>query len=234
MEFRLLGPLEVLDGDAPVALGGLKQRALLARLLVSPNRAVAVDRLIDDCGARLPRDRRQDGPDLRLAAAQAAPAEALVTRPPGYLVAVDAEAIDTGRFDRLRRDGPRGARGGRSGDRRRAAARGARPVARRGARGVHRAVRAGRARPPRRAAPALPRGPHRRRPAARPPRGAGRRVGAEARASRCASACAGSRCSRCTAAAGTPTRSPPTRTSAAGSTTTWASSRRWSSATCNG
>ena len=41
MEFRLLGPMEVLDGDTPVALGGLKQRALLARLLVSPNRTVA-------------------------------------------------------------------------------------------------------------------------------------------------------------------------------------------------
>ena len=48
MEFRLLGPMDVLDGGAALALRGLKQRALLARLLVTPNRTVAVDRLVDD------------------------------------------------------------------------------------------------------------------------------------------------------------------------------------------
>ena len=48
MEFRLLGPMEVLDRGTALALGGLKQRALLARLLVTPNRTVAVDRLVDD------------------------------------------------------------------------------------------------------------------------------------------------------------------------------------------
>src|SRR5829696_5486766 len=48
MEFRILGPLEVIDGTAPVALGGRKQRALVARLLLDANRTVAVDRLVDD------------------------------------------------------------------------------------------------------------------------------------------------------------------------------------------
>ena len=72
--------------------------------------------------------------------------------------------------------------------------------------------------PSRGAAPGLPRGPHRRRPAAGPPRGAGRRARGRGRpATRCASGCAGSRCSRSTAPAGTPTRSRSTRTSAAGS-----------------
>jgi DNA-binding SARP family transcriptional activator len=35
MEFRLLGPLEASDRGTPVALGGRKQRALLARLLLA-------------------------------------------------------------------------------------------------------------------------------------------------------------------------------------------------------
>ena len=71
MEFRLLGPMEVLDGDTPVVLGGPKQRALLARLLVSPNRTVAVDRLVDDLwGEPAPGLGGEDGADLRLAAAQ--------------------------------------------------------------------------------------------------------------------------------------------------------------------
>ena len=48
MEFRLLGPLEVVDdvGKA-VPLGGRRPRAVLAILLLSPNRAVSTDRLID-------------------------------------------------------------------------------------------------------------------------------------------------------------------------------------------
>ncbi len=106
MEFRLLGPMEALDGDTPVALGGLKQRALLARLLVSPNRTVAVDRLVDDVWG-------EAGPDSAAKMVQVfvsqlrkvLPAGTLVTRPPGYLVEVDQEAIDIGRFDRLRRIG---------------------------------------------------------------------------------------------------------------------------------
>ena len=41
MEFRLLGPLEVVrEDDAAVALGGRRPRALLARLLLSPNEVV--------------------------------------------------------------------------------------------------------------------------------------------------------------------------------------------------
>ena len=51
MELPVLGPLEVTDGTAPLALGGRKTRALLARLALEANRTVAVDRLLDDCGA---------------------------------------------------------------------------------------------------------------------------------------------------------------------------------------
>ena len=47
MEFRLLGPLEVRAGDGPLPLGGEKQRALLALLLLNANRVVSRERLID-------------------------------------------------------------------------------------------------------------------------------------------------------------------------------------------
>ena len=47
MEFRILGPLEVVDQGGNVKLGGSKQRSLLAFLLLSPNQAISRDRLID-------------------------------------------------------------------------------------------------------------------------------------------------------------------------------------------
>jgi DNA-binding SARP family transcriptional activator len=85
MEFRLLGPLEVVERDRSLVLGGRKQRALLAVLLLHANDAVSRERLIDELwGDSAPatvdksihvyvsRLRRQLG-DGRL-----------VTRPPGY------------------------------------------------------------------------------------------------------------------------------------------------------
>jgi YVTN family beta-propeller protein len=47
MDYRILGPLEVLAGDRPVELGGEKQRALLAILLLHANEPVSTDGLID-------------------------------------------------------------------------------------------------------------------------------------------------------------------------------------------
>ncbi len=47
MEIRLLGPVEVQNGDAPLHLGGPKQRAVLAMLALKPNASVSTDRLIE-------------------------------------------------------------------------------------------------------------------------------------------------------------------------------------------
>src|SRR5438034_7569242 len=47
MEFRLLGPLEVLREGGPLRVGGPKQRALLALLLLHANEALSRERLID-------------------------------------------------------------------------------------------------------------------------------------------------------------------------------------------
>jgi DNA-binding SARP family transcriptional activator len=47
VQFRLLGPLEVLHDDKALALGGAKQRVVLAQLLLRPNALVPADRLAD-------------------------------------------------------------------------------------------------------------------------------------------------------------------------------------------
>ena len=47
MEFRILGPLEVSADDGPIKMGGPKQRAVLAHLILRANRLVPIDLLID-------------------------------------------------------------------------------------------------------------------------------------------------------------------------------------------
>ena len=47
MEFRILGPLEVLDGGHVLELGRKKQRTLLTVLLLHANEVVSSDRLIE-------------------------------------------------------------------------------------------------------------------------------------------------------------------------------------------
>src|SRR3954471_17197327 len=48
MDFRILGPLEVLDEGRVVALGGSRQRGLLSLLLVHANQTLSTDRIIDE------------------------------------------------------------------------------------------------------------------------------------------------------------------------------------------
>ncbi len=59
-EFRILGPLEVIDEGKAVALGGQKQRALLAILLISAGEVVSTDRLLAELwGEHPPRTARE-------------------------------------------------------------------------------------------------------------------------------------------------------------------------------
>ena len=70
IEFRILGPLEVRRGGAPVQIGGVRQRALLALLLLSANRVVSRDRLIDELlpgTPRRPGRSHVEGPGLAFA-----------------------------------------------------------------------------------------------------------------------------------------------------------------------
>ena len=54
MDFRLLGPLEVAEHDGLLALGGRKQRAVLAVLLLQANDVVSTERLIDELWGESP------------------------------------------------------------------------------------------------------------------------------------------------------------------------------------
>jgi len=103
MQFRILGPLEVEDDGRAVALGGPKQRALLALLLLTPNRPVAVDRLIEALwGSHQPATAanalQYHVSQLRKLLGDGA---AIVTHEPGYLMRLDANDVDLSRFEQL-------------------------------------------------------------------------------------------------------------------------------------
>jgi DNA-binding SARP family transcriptional activator len=101
-EFRLLGPLEaVVDGNT-VHLAAAKPRALLALLLLNRNRVVPTERLIDDlwgeeAPARATKTLQVYISQLR----KELGADRVVTRPPGYLLRVEAGELDLERFEEL-------------------------------------------------------------------------------------------------------------------------------------
>src|SRR5829696_9007207 len=110
MRFRVLGPLEVEADDGPVALGGPKERLLLAHLLARPNQVVSVEALVQGLwGERPPptaaktlqshvkRLRRALEPER----ARGAAGQVLMTREPGYLLRVEPGALDAARFEEL-------------------------------------------------------------------------------------------------------------------------------------
>src|SRR5580765_4059252 len=100
-QFRVLGPLTVVDREGTaVALGGVKQRCFLAILVLNANRVLSVDMLIDAIwGEQPPASAKtmlhQFASRLRPVVA---PAGALVTRKPGYVLELTRDAVDANRF----------------------------------------------------------------------------------------------------------------------------------------
>ncbi|AXB44723.1 BTAD domain-containing putative transcriptional regulator [Amycolatopsis albispora] len=108
MRFGVLGPLAVWtpDGDA-VVVPEARVRALLARLLVAPGRVVSADRLVDDLwGNALPANPAGALQTLVSRLRRAIGTGLVVHRPPGYLLDVPPEAVDSGRFAELARRAP--------------------------------------------------------------------------------------------------------------------------------
>ena len=98
MDFRILGPLQVEDDGRPVALGGPKQRALLALLVLHVNKVASRERLIDDLwGDRAPETAATALQGYVSALRKTVGPERILTRAPGYVLQVDPEAVDLGR-----------------------------------------------------------------------------------------------------------------------------------------
>ena len=106
MEFGLLGPLEARINGTALGLGGPKQRAVLALLLLHANEVVSRDRLIDGLwGEEAPATagRSLDSYVSRLR--RVLGAERIERRPPGYVIHVQPDELDVQRFEALLEQG---------------------------------------------------------------------------------------------------------------------------------
>ena len=104
----MLGPLEVVDAERPVALGGPKQRALLAILLLGRGEVVSSDRLIDQLwGERPPATAAKTLQGYVSHLRKALGDEVVLTRGGGYLLAAAPEQVDAERFEAIAADARR-------------------------------------------------------------------------------------------------------------------------------
>src|SRR5215468_1824938 len=102
MEYRILGPLEVVGEGDTVKLGGSKQRSLLACLLLHPNEAVSRDRLIDGLWGERPPETAATAIQVYVSQLRKALGrDVIVTQAPGYLIRVRDGELDLERFERL-------------------------------------------------------------------------------------------------------------------------------------
>jgi DNA-binding SARP family transcriptional activator len=113
LDFRVLGPLEVATNGTRLPLGGAKQRAVLALLVLHANEVVSADRLIDDLWGETPPESAANMlqgyvSHLRKTLEPGrgrGDHELLVSRPPGYMLQLGADQLDAVRFERLASEG---------------------------------------------------------------------------------------------------------------------------------
>src|SRR6266545_947965 len=110
LEFRILGPVEVSNGAEVLRLGGPKQRALLADLVLNAGTAVSTAQLIGDLWANDPPPTAEHTVEayisrIRRILRDDSAREVLLTKPPGYLLDVGRDRVDAFRFEQLVEEG---------------------------------------------------------------------------------------------------------------------------------
>lgn len=103
VEFRVLGPLEVVDGDRTLRLGARKQRLLLAVLLCHPDVAVSTDRLVSALWSGPPPASAADNIRVYVHRLRSILGTARIEGRgrPGYAVVAAPEEVDALRFLKL-------------------------------------------------------------------------------------------------------------------------------------
>jgi DNA-binding SARP family transcriptional activator len=106
MEFRILGPLEVVENGSALDIGGAKPRALLAVLLLHANEVVSTDRLLDALWEDWPPEQAHKALQVYVSQLRKTLGrERIETRESGYVLEVTDIELDLQRFQRLAGEG---------------------------------------------------------------------------------------------------------------------------------
>ena len=102
LEFGILGPLEAVNHGFPVALQAMRERKLLAILLVHANEVVSTDRLVHELWGDDPPKTAVPALHNAVSRLRKALGDTVVqTRSPGYTLAVSTDELDAARFEQL-------------------------------------------------------------------------------------------------------------------------------------
>jgi YVTN family beta-propeller protein len=108
VEFRILGPLQVLDGDVAVPLGSPKEQALLAVLLLHAGEVVSRGRLMDELWNESPPPTAAKALNVHVSQLRKSLARdgtnPIATHASGYVLQIEPERLDAARFERLAAD----------------------------------------------------------------------------------------------------------------------------------
>ena len=108
MDFCVLGPLEVRERGRVLALGGPRQRAVLAFLLLHANEVVSAERLVEAVWGEEPPATGSAGLHVRISQLRKVLSAARIgTRSPGYALSVNSGELDLERFEQLASEGRR-------------------------------------------------------------------------------------------------------------------------------
>jgi DNA-binding SARP family transcriptional activator len=114
VDFTILGPLEVRDGDRPIIVAAGRERQILLFLLLHAGRVVATDRILDEIWGEDPPSSGAKTVTFHVARLRDAlcrdrrhgrPCTILKTVRGGYVLDVSADQVDAGRFERLAEEG---------------------------------------------------------------------------------------------------------------------------------
>jgi len=106
VEFRILGPFEVLEAGKSIGLGGPKPRAILAMLLLEPNRAVSAERLVELIWGEDPPESAHNSLQVQVSSLRkalspptsAAKRQFIFSEPAGYVLRLERDQLDAARF----------------------------------------------------------------------------------------------------------------------------------------
>ena len=106
IEFRILGPLEIVENGRPVIVGAPKVRALLVMLLLHRGEVVSIDRLIDALWGERPPATAAKTVQVYVSNLRKALGDGLlVTCGRGYVLEAEADRVDAELFATLSSDG---------------------------------------------------------------------------------------------------------------------------------